>query len=72
MVEDGDSILLDASTTTYHMLPFLQERKNLTIVTNGLEVGRALAKNSSNTVILVGGVLRPIWGCHRPLRAKNY
>lgn len=58
MVEDGDSILLDASTTAYHMAPFLQERKNLTVVTNGLEVGRALAKNPSNTVILVGGVLR--------------
>lgn len=58
MVEDGDSILLDASTTAYHMTPFLQERKNLTVVTNGLEVGRALAKNLSNTIILVGGVLR--------------
>jgi ribose transport system substrate-binding protein len=59
MVEDGDSILLDASTTAYHMVPFLSERRQLTIVTNGLEVGRALAKNSSNTTILVGGILRP-------------
>jgi len=58
MVEDGDSILLDASTTTYHMLPFLQERKNLTIVTNGIELARALAQNPANTVILVGGIVR--------------
>ena len=33
--------------------------RNLTIVTNGIEAGLALAKNSSHTVILVGGVLRP-------------
>ncbi len=59
MVEDGDSIALDASTTVYHMTPYLLERKNLTIVTNGLEVGRALAKNPSHTTILVGGILRP-------------
>lgn len=59
MVEDGDSILLDASTTAYHMAPFLLERRNLTVVTNGLEVARALAKNPSHTIILVGGILRP-------------
>jgi DeoR/GlpR family transcriptional regulator of sugar metabolism len=41
------------------MIPYLQRLRNLTIVTNGIEAGLALAKNSSHTVILVGGVLRP-------------
>lgn len=58
MVEDGDSILLDASTTVFHMTPFLQNLRNLTVITNGIETGLTLAKNSSHTVILVGGVLR--------------
>jgi ribose transport system substrate-binding protein len=58
MVEDGDSILLDASTTISHMAPFLQDLNNLTIVTNGVEVGLTLARNPSHTVILIGGVLR--------------
>jgi len=58
MVEDGDSILLDASTTVFHMAPFLQEISNLTIVTNGVEVGLTLAQNPSHTVILIGGLLR--------------
>ena len=57
MVEDGDSILLDASTTVFAMVPYLQERRNLRIVTNGFEVGLALAKNSSNSVILIGGTI---------------
>jgi ribose transport system substrate-binding protein len=58
LVEDGDVILLDASTTVFHIVPYLQELHNLTIVTNGIETGLALAKNPSHTVILLGGVLR--------------
>ncbi|MFC1976608.1 DeoR/GlpR family DNA-binding transcription regulator, partial [Chloroflexota bacterium] len=58
MVEDGDSILLDASTSVLHMAPFLQERRNLTIFTNGIELGRILAQNPANTVILIGGIIR--------------
>lgn len=59
MVEDGDAIALDASTTVLNIAPFLHDRRRLTIVTNGLEVARALAQNPAHTVILVGGVLRP-------------
>lgn len=59
LIEDGDAILLDASSTVYALVPFLQDRRNLTVITNGIEVARALAQNRSNTVILVGGVLSP-------------
>jgi ribose transport system substrate-binding protein len=58
LIEDGDSILLDASTTAYYIAPYLKDRHSLTIVTNGIEVGRKLAQNPSYTVILLGGVLR--------------
>lgn len=59
LILDGDSILLDASTTVYHMAAFLQDHHNLTIITNGIEVGRELARNPTNTVMLLGGILRP-------------
>lgn len=59
LVRDGDSLLLDASTTIFHMASFLQERHNLTIITNGIEIGRELARDPSNTVMLFGGILRP-------------
>ena len=59
MIEDGDSIILDASTTVFAMVTHLERLRNLTIVTNGIETALALAKNPSHTVILVGGVLRP-------------
>ncbi|MBN1311794.1 MAG: DeoR/GlpR family transcriptional regulator [Anaerolineae bacterium] len=57
MVEDGDSILLDASTTVLSMTPYLQKYHNLTVVTSGLDIARALSENPSNTVVLIGGVL---------------
>ena len=58
LVEDGDSILLDASSTVFYLAEFLKNRRNLTVVTNGIEVGRKLALNPSNTVMLLGGLLR--------------
>jgi ribose transport system substrate-binding protein len=57
LVERGETILLDASTTVLHMAPFLQEHQQLTIVTNGVEIARQMAANPSNTVILLGGIL---------------
>jgi len=57
LVKDGDSILLDASSTAYYLARVLSERQNLRVVTNGFEVARELAANPSNTVILIGGVV---------------
>ncbi len=57
LVEDGDSILLDASSTVYSMARYLQNRRRLRVFTNGIEVARALAQNPSNEVVLLGGVL---------------
>jgi DeoR/GlpR family transcriptional regulator of sugar metabolism len=59
MIEDGDIIMLDASSTVLHIAPFLRDRRNLTVFTNGIDVGRALAKEPSNTVVILGGILRP-------------
>jgi DeoR/GlpR family transcriptional regulator of sugar metabolism len=57
LVNDGDSILLDASSTAYYFALAIQERNRLRVVTNGLDVARLLAQNASNTVILIGGIL---------------
>ena len=57
LIENGDSVLFDASVTVQSMAPYLKDRRKLTVVTNGLDVARAMAENSSNTVILIGGIL---------------
>jgi DeoR/GlpR family transcriptional regulator of sugar metabolism len=57
LVSDGDSILLDASSTVYALAEMLRERSRLRVITNGIEAARALAQNPTNNVILLGGTL---------------
>ena len=58
LIEDGDVIMLDASSTVFHIAKFLHDRRNLTVFTNGIAVAQELAKEASNTVIIIGGILR--------------
>ncbi len=57
LVNDGDSILMDASSTSYYFAKALFERRRLRVITNGFEVARELAQNATNTVVLIGGVV---------------
>ena len=57
LVKDGDSVLLDASSTAFFLARALSNRQRLRVVTNGFEVARELAHNPSNNVILIGGVV---------------
>jgi DeoR/GlpR family transcriptional regulator of sugar metabolism len=57
LVNDDDSILLDASSTAYYFAEALSKHKRLRVMTNGFEVARELAQNTTNTVILIGGVV---------------
>lgn len=58
LVKDGEAIVLDASSTIYHLATFLKDHRDLTVVTNGLEVALLLARNPSNKVILAANVVR--------------
>lgn len=58
IIRDGDAFFCDESSTVFHIAPFLDDRRHLTVLTNGLEIARRLAQNPSNKVILVGGLLR--------------
>lgn len=59
LVDNYDSLLLDASTTAFYMADSLKNHRGLTVFTNGIEVAFRLAENRSNKVILIGGLLRP-------------
>jgi len=58
LVQDGDSIALDASTTAMYLARFLRERRELTVVTNGIRVAMEFAGRSGITVLMPGGTLR--------------
>ncbi|PXY22413.1 DeoR/GlpR family DNA-binding transcription regulator [Prauserella muralis] len=58
LVDDGDVIALDSSTTCYYLAAEIAGRRNLVVVTNGLTTAMLLQEQSNATVVLPGGVIR--------------
>jgi DeoR/GlpR family transcriptional regulator of sugar metabolism len=59
MINEGDTLMLDSGTTTYFVAREIADIKNLTIVTNSLQVAQELSYQSNINVILLGGSLDP-------------
>jgi DeoR/GlpR family transcriptional regulator of sugar metabolism len=59
LVRDGDSIALDASTTAWQVARRLQDRRELTVITNGLFIALEFLDSPGVTVVMPGGALRP-------------
>ena len=57
LIQKEDVIYLDAGTSTLAMIPFLNEKLQLTVVTNGVMHASALADRNIRT-ILIGGELK--------------
>ena len=58
LIEDGDVIFLDASTTVLHMLKYLEEKKDITVITNSIQLP-LLLRNTGIRVYSTGGRLIP-------------
>lgn len=60
-IHDGETIILDASSTNHYVLPFLAGKRDLTIITNSLYISKELMTISETipglTVICSGGTL---------------
>lgn len=54
LVEDGESIIINAGTTTFAMVDFLRDRR-LNILTNSFPIAEALIRGSENRITLPGG-----------------
>lgn len=57
LVNDDASILLDASSTAYYFSKALVKHQRLRVMTNGFDAALELAQNTTNTVILIGGIV---------------
>ena len=55
-IVNGDTVFLDASTTTYYIAKEIKNLKNITVVTNSLRVVNELAGLKDIKVICVGGM----------------
>lgn len=58
MIKSGDSIFLDASTTSLVIASMLDDKK-LTVVTNSLKVINCLIEKPNINIVVIGGTLSP-------------
>jgi len=58
LIEDGDTIILDSGTTTTEIAKNLEQFKNLTIITNALNIAIILSEYEGFNVFMPGGILR--------------
>ncbi|AYO30138.1 MAG: hypothetical protein PWR06_2310 [Thermoanaerobacteraceae bacterium] len=59
LVQPGDVIAVDASTTALQFVYFLKEKKDIVVITHAIKVVMALEGNRDITVICTGGTLQP-------------
>lgn len=54
----GESVMLDTGSTTAYVAYELRGHRDLTVVTNSIDIARALATRNGNRVFMAGGELR--------------
>jgi DeoR family transcriptional regulator of aga operon len=62
LIQPGETIILDSGTTTAEVARHLKRMKiqSLTVITNALNIGVELADTPGITLIMIGGLLRPV------------
>jgi DeoR/GlpR family transcriptional regulator of sugar metabolism len=58
LVQEGDVVGLTGGTTTYLIARALKNRRNITVVTNAVNIAMELSENEDLQVVLTGGMLR--------------
>lgn len=58
LINDGESFILDSGSTTEEVIPYLTTKKNLTVMTNGLNIANQLSHIPDCEVLVAGGSLR--------------
>lgn len=55
IVQDGETIMLDNSTTTLEMLPYLKDHTNVTLITHSVPVLNLAMETFGGRIIFLGG-----------------
>lgn len=58
MIEDGDHVMMDASSTAVYVAKHLKKKKNLTLITNSIEILLELSEVIGWKVLSTGGTLK--------------
>ncbi len=57
-IEPNDLIILDSGSTTLEIAKQIKQ-KNVTVITNDIQIGMALAENRNVNLVITGGCLKP-------------
>lgn len=58
LIEDGERLMVDSSSTALYVIKKIKDKKNLTIITNSVKILLELADKQDWTVLSTGGVLK--------------
>lgn len=58
LVSDGDVVFIDGSTTCLYLPELLENKKNITVLTNSLHIAEIFKKNNNVKIYCTGGLLR--------------
>ncbi len=58
LIHDGDYVMLDASSTAIFVAKIIKNRKNITLITNSVEILLELADKEGWNILSTGGALR--------------
>ena len=56
LIENGDTVFLDGSTTVQHMIPFLADKKEITVITNNMRLDIELGELDIKVICLGGEI----------------
>ncbi len=63
LIEDGDTIILDTGTTTLELARLLNQKRDITVVTNDLPIALLIEEFDKVNVVFMGGILRKHFHC---------
>ncbi|MGQ9631437.1 MAG: DeoR/GlpR family DNA-binding transcription regulator [bacterium] len=72
LIRDGESIILDAGTTTAQIAKHIGGRRGLTVITNAINIALELASSPGIATILTGGILSDITKCTAGFHAEQF
>ena len=58
-IKDGESIILDSGSTVTELAALLQQKKNLTVLTNALNIALLVGTNPGIQLMVTGGEFKP-------------
>jgi len=72
LIEDGEAIILDAGTTVAQLAKNIKTKRDLTVITNAVNVALELANCRQILTILTGGIIREVTNCLVGYQAEEF